>query len=208
MWRYIDMFSSRPQLAETWSIMMLPIGIAADGIVAVADPRLAAAETHVADDDVVRFEFDRVAGDADAVARGGAAGDGDVRRADADAVLELDDAGDIEDDDARSAGFERFAEAARAAVVEIGDDEHLAAAPAEAVHAAALRAGEGGNRRLRQILGLRGPRDVRLALRGPSFDRRLGLLPDFIGAKSQSDEFGVRLFLNFLGNLGIRGLSG
>ena len=27
MWRYMLMFSSRPQLADTWSIMMLPIGL-------------------------------------------------------------------------------------------------------------------------------------------------------------------------------------
>ena len=43
--------------------------VAADRVVAVADPGLAAAEAHVADDDVVRFELDGVAGDADAVAR-------------------------------------------------------------------------------------------------------------------------------------------
>src|ERR687897_199666 len=27
MWRYIDMFSSSPHEAETWSIMMLPVGL-------------------------------------------------------------------------------------------------------------------------------------------------------------------------------------
>ena len=27
MWRYMLMFSSSPQLAETWSIMMLPMGL-------------------------------------------------------------------------------------------------------------------------------------------------------------------------------------
>ena len=48
---------------------------------------------------------------------------------------------------------QRFAEAARAAVVEVGDDEHLAAAAAEAVHAAALGAGKRGDLGLRQVAG-------------------------------------------------------
>jgi len=72
-----------------------------------------------------------------------------VGRADADAVGEADDAGDVEDNDARAGGFAGGAETAGTAVVEIGHHDHFAAAPSEAIHAAALGARECGDLGLR-----------------------------------------------------------
>ena len=68
--------------------------------------------------------------------------------ANANAVLEADDASDIENYDARATGFARFAEAPRSVVVEVRNYKHLASSPAEAVHSAAIGAGEGRNLRL------------------------------------------------------------
>ncbi len=205
MWRYIDMFSSRPQLAETWSIMMLPIGLPPQRVVAVADPGVAAAEPHVADDDVVRFEFDRVAGDADAVA--GALPPSMVMYGARTRIgsCSLMMPGDVEHDDPRPARFERFAETARAAVVEVRDDEHLAAAPAEAIHAAPLGAGERGNVGLRKIVRLGGAGDIRLALLGPRLDLRLRFGPCLVALAVHFAEPPFALLGDIGGDLGVLG---
>src|SRR5205823_9091221 len=58
-------------------------GVSTQRVVAVADVHIRAAEAQIADDDVVRLDFDGVPRDADAVAGGGGAADRDVRRADA-----------------------------------------------------------------------------------------------------------------------------
>ena len=145
-------------------------GIAAKRIVAVAHPHFAAPEAHVADDHVVRLQLNRVAGEAHAVTGRGVAGDGEVRRANAEVIFQPDDARDVEDDDARAAGFTGFAKTSRPAVVEVRDDKNFSTAPAERIHATAPRAGKRGDFRLRQFFRLAGARQIRLALRRPFFD--------------------------------------
>src|SRR5262245_38895770 len=105
-------------------------GIAAERVVALRDAGGAAAEAQVTDHHIVCFELDGVSSDADAVTGRGGAVDGDVGRANANLLLEADDAGDIEDDNSRPRGFERFAKRAWAHVVEAGYDVYLAVATA------------------------------------------------------------------------------
>src|ERR1051325_9487607 len=119
--------------------------IAAERIVAVRGLGLAAAKTHVTDDHVVGIELDRVACDANAIARRGVTSDRDVRRADADRGFQSDDAGDIEHHDARSALFDRVTKTSGPAVIQIRDDNYFSAASAEGIHAAAPRTGERGD---------------------------------------------------------------
>ena len=80
----------------------------------VADLEVAAAEPQVADDDVVGVDVDALAPDADAVAGGGLAGEGEERVLDVQRAFERDQAGDAEDDDARALGLDGGPEAARA----------------------------------------------------------------------------------------------
>src|SRR5262249_11891358 len=134
----------------------------------------------VADDHVVRVDADGGPADADAVPGRGLAGDGDVRGADADAVLQVDGAGHAEHDDPRADGVARLPEGAGAGVRQARHDVDLAAAAAEAVHAAAPGPGEGWDVRLRQVRRLRGPGDVRLALLRPAGELGLGLLPRLV----------------------------
>ncbi len=90
-------------------------------------------------------EKDRIVAQADAVARGALAGDRDVAVANVQRLFEADGASDREEDDARVLLFERPAQGAlRAVVGQRGDVEHLAAATAGGVHAAAFGAGESG----------------------------------------------------------------
>ena len=77
-------------------------------------------------------------------------------------------------------GVARLAERAGAGVVEAGDDVHLPAAAAEAVHAAAPRPGERRDRRLRQVRRLRRAGDVRLALLRPRLEFGLRLRPRLV----------------------------
>src|SRR5205823_1263265 len=98
--------------------------------IAIADVHIGAAEAQVADDHVVGFQLHSVAGNAHAIAGGGGAADRDIRRADANALLEFDDPGDVEDDNARPAGFTGFAKRSGTRIVEVGDDEDLSTAPA------------------------------------------------------------------------------
>ena len=105
MCRYIDMFSSRPQLAETWSIMMLPIGLPPQESLRSPTQVSPRRNRMLRITTSCDLELDRVAGDAHAVARRGAAVDRDVRRADANLLLEPDDAGHVEHDDPRPARF-------------------------------------------------------------------------------------------------------
>ena len=98
----------------------------------------------MADDDIVRLQFDGIAGDAHAVARGCVAGDRDVGGAHAQVVFEADDAGDIENDDARAGRFTGGPKAPGAGVVEIGNDNDFAAAAAKGIHAATPGAGKAG----------------------------------------------------------------
>ena len=73
---------------------------------------------------------DALAADADAVAGGRLAGDGDEGMVDVQGGLQRDQARDAEDDDPRPLRLDGRAEAARPAVVQVGDDQDLAAAPA------------------------------------------------------------------------------
>src|SRR5207248_732746 len=121
--------------------------ISAQRIVAVSDEGFAAAEAHVANDDVVRFKLDSISGDADPIARRAAADDADVRRADTNTVFQMNDASDIKNDDAWAARFAGVAKSARAGIFKAGDDDGLSAAASEAVHPAAFGAGERRDRR-------------------------------------------------------------
>src|SRR5581483_12089247 len=104
----------------------------------VADP-----DADVADDDVVGVgAAERVVLEADAVARGGLPGDGDVRVADDQLRLQGDDATDAEDDRPRAARLDGRAERPWAGVVEVRHLVHPAAAAADGEPAVALGLGE------------------------------------------------------------------
>ena len=135
----------------------------------------------MADDHVVGFELDGVARDAHAVARRGVAGKSDVRRADTNLFLQMDDAGDVKHDDARAAGFERFPKRAGPAIFQARHNDGASPAPTEAICAAALGAGKGGDVRLRQVAGLGRIGKVRLALLGPFLNRGQCALPGLVG---------------------------
>src|SRR5688572_29223131 len=145
----------------------IPNWVAANRIVPVAYPGASTAEAHVANNHVVRLQLDGVARDADSVSRRAAAVNGDVRCANADFFFEIDNSGDVKDHDARTACFQRLAKASWSPVIEVCHHKHLAAAAAEGIHAAALSAWKGRYRGLRQVDGLGGPRNVRLAFRFP-----------------------------------------
>ena len=146
--------------------------------VPIVDVLRAAAKTDVTDDDVVGVVDQSLVGDADAVARRGLAGDGDVGRFDEDRHLQVNDAGDVEDDDAWPGGFAGFAQRAWAGVFEAGDDENLPASPAKAESSAALRAGERGDTCLRKIFRFGGPGDEGFAFFGPLIEFGFDLLED------------------------------
>ena len=129
----------------------------------------------MADDHVMGVEFDGVAGDAHAVAGGGTAVDRDVGGANADPILQPDDARHVEHDDPGTARLAGLAERAGAGVVETGHDHHPPAATAKAVPARPLGAGKRRDRRLRQLIGPRHSLQERLALRRPGLD--LGQCP-------------------------------
>src|SRR5262249_49557556 len=98
-------------------------------------------ETH---DVVVRAAEPEGGGaNGDAFAGRGLGGDGDVVGGEGDARLQGDEAADVEDDGAGpDVVLHRFAQAARAGVVEVGDVDHLTAAAAPCEPAVALRPGE------------------------------------------------------------------
>src|SRR5262249_51943847 len=123
----------------------VPDRVAAQGVVAVGYVRLAAAEAEMPYHHVVGVHLEGGPADADAVAGGRLAGDRDVRGANADAVLQVDDAGHVEHDDAGADGVAGLAERSGPAVRQAGHHAHLAAAAAEAVHAGAPRPGERGD---------------------------------------------------------------
>ena len=104
---------------------------------------VAGPDADVADDDVVRAAHAHVVlADADAFAGRGLAGDREVRIVNDEPRFERDQAADVEHDGPRPLGFDRRAQAARAAVVEIGDFDHAAAASAAGEPAVAFRAGK------------------------------------------------------------------
>ena len=116
----------------------------------------------------------------------------------ADSIFEPDDSGDVEHDDARPARFERFAKAARPAVVEIRDDEHLAAAPAEAVHAAALAPGNAGIGACGRSLGFAAHGMYGLPFASHSLNDRQCRLPGFVGVAIGVGHFLRRLAADFV----------
>src|SRR5204862_6720905 len=118
--------------------------ISAKCVVAIAHIHRAAPEAHVTDDDVVRFKFDGIARDANPIARRGLPRNRQIRRANDDAILEIDDARDVEDDNARAGRFERLAKGSGAGIFKGGHDEDLSAAPTEAELAAAFSSRECG----------------------------------------------------------------
>ena len=73
---------------------------------------------------------DALAADADAVAGGRLAGDGEERVVDVQGGLQRDEPGHAEDDGPRALRLDRLPEAARPAVVQVGDDEDGPATPA------------------------------------------------------------------------------
>ena len=157
-------------------------GIAAERIVTVSRIGIAATESQVANDDIVCLDLDRLVGEAHAIAGRSGTIDRDVRRANADALLEVNDAGDVEDDDAWAGRFDGLAERARAAVVERGDDVDFSAATAEGIHAAAPRAGKGRDARLREVARLRCAGQIRFPLRGPRGELGLMRRENFVGS--------------------------
>ena len=83
--------------------------------------------------------------EADAFAGRGLAGDGEVgiRAANDEPRFKRDQAGDVEDDGARAGLLDGVAQAARAAVVQIGDIENAPAASAAGESPVTFRGGEG-----------------------------------------------------------------
>ena len=129
----------------------------------------------------MRVQLHGVARDTYAVPRRGVAGDGDIRRANADGSLDADYTRNIEDDDARSALFARLTETAGARIIEIGHHQDLATVPAKRIHAAAPRAGKGGDLRLRKVPRFGCAGNVRFAFLRPGFDFRQRATPGLVG---------------------------
>ena len=63
-------------------------GVATEGVLTVSDQRLAAAEAHVAHDDVVGLDLERLTGNDDTLAGSGLSGNGDIRSAHIDRRLQ------------------------------------------------------------------------------------------------------------------------
>ena len=105
--------------------------------------RIAQTETDIADNHVVGIDPHGVVAQADAVARGGLAGDGQVSVLNAQIAQQFDRSRHVEDDDAFARSLDGLAQRPGARIIEIGDVPDLAAAAARRVHAAALGAREG-----------------------------------------------------------------
>ena len=151
--------------------------IPAQGVIAVVVLRDSAAKSHIPNHHIVRVQFSRLPGDADAVSRRSVTVNRDVWSLDIEWSFEMNDPSDAENDNSRTGCFARFAKGSRAAVVQAADDKHSAAAPAETVHSTALGAGERGDIRLRQILHLQYAGNIRLALFSPRDKVGLDSLP-------------------------------
>jgi len=126
-------------------------GIAAERVVAVKNTRVTATKSHVANHHIMRVNQGAFARDTNAVARRGLTGNGKIRRFDKQRHLQMNDARDIKNHDARPGGFNGFAQRSRPAVIEIGDDKNFSAASTESKFARAFRARKRRNVRLRQI---------------------------------------------------------
>ena len=120
------------------------VGSADDRDAVILDQALAAnARADIAHDDIVGVDAQRIVAQRNPGARRGLSGDGDIVVLDGQPVFQLDGAGDGEDHGARPVRFDRFAQGAGAAVIEIGDRIDRAAAPAGRIAAETVRAGEG-----------------------------------------------------------------
>src|SRR5262245_31895235 len=105
--------------------------------------RVTGTNTHKADNRVVVAEHAKiVVRNADSLTGRGLAGDGDERIADPQLAVQMDAPRHIKDNSAWAISFERLAQTARAAVVEVCDMPHLAATSAEREPAVTLSAGE------------------------------------------------------------------
>ena len=152
-------------------------GVATKRVLAVPRHRLATAETHVADDYVVRIDLERLTGDADTITRSRLTGNCNIRCANDDGRLQADDTRHVEDDDAGATLLTGPAERALAAVVEVRDGQYLTAATALRVHTTTLGTREGGNLGLHQVVGTVCPGHIGTTLKGLLLDDRQGLLP-------------------------------
>lgn len=152
-----EAFVDRPRNAQVIQYdVLLSVAAAADAV-GVGREFVSHADTQVADDDVAGVDDQRTVGEADAVSRGTLSGDGDVVVPDAQGRFEVDVSVYGEDDDARSLAFDGFAQAARARIIEVGDDHDPAAPTAGRLFAETFRSresellrgrcpnGEGGN---------------------------------------------------------------
>jgi hypothetical protein len=102
---------------------------------------IARAHPQMLNDDVVRADRHAAADQRDAGARRGLARNGQKRLGDRQhGRAEIDDAANLEDDDARSLCLHRGGERARAVSVEIGDLDDASAASARRFHAETDRA--------------------------------------------------------------------
>src|SRR5262245_26697879 len=104
---------------------------------------VAAAKPQIADNAIVGGHSKRLPAEADSIARGGLAGDRYTRVLDFDFGVELDRAGDGKDDSSGAFGIDRFAQAARAVIIQRGDFVDFPAAAAGRGGAEALRAWKG-----------------------------------------------------------------
>ena len=155
---------------------------APDGVVLILGD-IAHAETHVADDDVVGLHLHGVVAQADAVARGGLSGDGQVVVLDLERLRQADRAADVEDDNACTRLADGVAQCTgRTVVVELGHVVDLAAAAARDVHAAALGAGEGADHAV--VLSGKGQPDIHTRL---GIGIRVGVVTAVLGR--HLDEF-------------------
>ena len=92
--------------------------------------RIAQTETDIADNHVVGIDPHGVVAQADAVARGGLAGDGQVSVLNAQIAQQFDRSRHVEDDDAFARSLDGLARRPGARIIEIGDMPDLAAAAA------------------------------------------------------------------------------
>lgn len=138
--------------------------VATEGVVAIGRIGRTTTETHMSNDDVVRLELHRVASDADAVSWSSATRDRDIGSPNANAVFQLDDSGDVEDDGSRARRFACLAKTTWPLIVEVRYDEDLSHATAKGVHATPFGSRECSDFGLRKILGFFRRRNVGLPL--------------------------------------------
>ena len=158
----------------------IPHGISSERVVTVMYFRLAAAETHVTHNDIVRIHPEGLPCYADSVSRSGLSGNGHIRSADNDGRFQLDDARHIEHNDTRPTGFASLTERSGATVIQIGHGNHLSATSAKGKHTSSFSSRECGDFCLRQIIRAGSPWYIRATFSCFFLNNRQCFCPSFV----------------------------